>query len=171
MEITTKGRTNWLKTTIITLGSLCLVVLVVFLLNSGYKRIGPLPNFTDRNIAGATTITAQWLEIKSDPVMKPSSKTPLVILELEGDYAPDFDSQRLRYPDGTLGAPEMQLLDEQGNVFPLHLLMAHHRDRSGSNAMGGAGFGSSDLPGDRNYSKLRIRSDKPMKCSKIIWRR
>jgi len=66
------------------------------------------------------------LEIKPEPLLKPSSKTPLVILELESDYAPDFDSQRLRYPDGTLGAPDVQLVDEQGNIFPLHFLMVHH---------------------------------------------
>ena len=81
------------------------IVLVVALLL--YRRMGPLPTLTDRDIAGATAITSQWLEIKPDPVLKPSSKTPLVILELEGDYAPDFDSQRLRYPDGMLGAPEL----------------------------------------------------------------
>ena len=171
MERTTKGRTNRLKTSLITLGTVCLVVLVGLLLHSGYKRMGPLPNFTDRDIAGATTITSEWLEIKPDPALKASSKMSLVILELEGDYAPDFGSQKLRYPDGTLGVPDVQLIDEQGNVFPLHFLMVHHRDRSGSNAIGGAGFGASDLPGDRSYSKLRIRSDKTMKCSKIIWRR
>src|ERR1700716_3013225 len=92
------------------------IVLVVALLL--YRRMGPLPILTDRDIAGATAITSQWLEIKPDPVLKPSSKTPLVILELEGDYAPDFDSQRLRYPDGMLGAPDVQLVDEEGNIFP-----------------------------------------------------
>ena len=168
MERITNGRTNWLKTMLISLGAVCLVVAGVFLL---YRRMGPLPTLTDRDIAGATAVTSEWLEIKPDPLLKVSSKTPLVILELEGDYAPDFGSQKLRYPDGTLGVPEVQLIDDQGNVFPLHFLMAQHRDRSGSNAMGGAGFGGSDLPRDRSYSKLRIRSEKPVKCSKIIWRR
>jgi hypothetical protein len=167
MERITKGTTNWLITILITLGAVCLVSLVVFLL---YRRMGPLPTLTDRDIAGATEITSQWLEIKPDPVLKPSSQMPLVILELEGDYAPDFDSQSLRYPDGTLGAPDVHLVDEQGNIFPLHFLMVHHWDRSGSSALGGAGFGASDLPRDRGYGKVRIRSEKPMKCSKIIWR-
>jgi len=152
---------------LITLGAVCLLTLVAFLL---YRRMGPLPTLSDRDVAGATAITSQWLEIKPDPMLKPSSKTPLVILELESDYAPDFDSQRLRYPDGTLGAPDVQLVDEQGNIFPLHFLMVHHRNRSGSNALGGVGFGASDLPRGRSYGKMRIRSEKPMKCSKIIWR-
>ena len=168
MERITKGRSGWLKTILISLGAVCLVVVVFSRL---YRKMGPLPNLTDRDIAGATAITSAWLEIKADPALKVSSKTPLVILELEGDYAPEFGSQKLRYPDGTLGAPDLQLIDDQGNVFPLHFLMAHHRDRSGSNAMGGAGFGTSDLPRDRSYSKLRIRSEKPIKCYKIIWRR
>lgn len=169
MESTTNGKSSWPKTIVIILGAACFAVLVVVFFV--YPRMGPLPNFTDRDIAGATAITSEWLEIKPDPMLKVSSKTPFVILELEGDYAPDFAAQKLRYPDGTFAAPELQLIDEQGNVFPLHFLMVHHRDRTGSNAMGGAGFGSSDLPRDRSYVQLRIRSEKPMKVSKIIWRR
>jgi hypothetical protein len=168
MEGTTQGRTNWLKSILIALGAVCLIALVVFFL---YKRMGPLPTLTDRDIAGETAITSQWLEVKADPVLQPSSKAPLIILELEGNYTPDFDSQRLRYPDGTLGMPDVQLVDEQGNIFPLHFLMVHHLDRSGSSALGGAGFGATELPRDRSYGKVRIRSDKPMKCSRIIWRR
>lgn len=103
-------------------------------------------------------------------MLKPSGKTSLVILELEGDYTPDFQSQMLRFPGGDLGMPEVQLVDGQGNVFPLHFLMVHHRDRSGSPVIGGAGFGAPDLPTDRSYGEVRIRSDKPMKCSRVIWR-
>ena len=144
------------------------IVLVMALLL--YRRIGPLPTLTDRDIAGATAITPQWLEIGPAPALKPSGKQSLVILELEGEYTPDFQAQMLRFPDGSLGMPEVQLVDQQGHVFPLHFLMVHHRDRTGSNVMGGAGFGASDLPTDRSYGKVRVRSDKPMKCSKIIWR-
>jgi len=135
-----------------------------------YKRMGPLPTLTDRDIAGPTGITSQWLEITPAPELKPSGKTCLVILELEGDYTPDFQAQMLRFPDGSLGMPEVQLVDRQGNIFPLHFLMVHHRDRTGSSVMGGAGFGSPELPTDRSYGKVRVRSDKPIKCSKIIWR-
>jgi len=153
--------------TLLALGALCLVLFVVF---HFYRRMGPLPTLTDRDIAGSTAITSQWLEIKPTPLLKPSDKTSLVILELEGDYTPDFQSQMLRFPDGALGMPDVQLVDEQGNVFPLQFLMVHHRDRTGSNVMGGAGFGVPDLPAGRSYAKVRVRSDKPMKCSRVIWR-
>ena len=146
---------------------LCVVVAVSIPL---YRRMGPLPTLTDRDVAGSTAITSQWLEITPVPALKPSGKTSLVILELVGDYTPDFQAQMLRFPDGTMGMPEVQLVDQQGNVFPLHFLMVQHRDRTGSNVMGGAGFGAPDLPSDRSYVKVRVRSDKPMKCSKIIWR-
>ena len=154
--------------TLLAVGALFLVLVAVLLV---YRRMGPLPTLTDRDIADSTAITSQWLEIKPTPLLKPSGKTSLVILELEGDYTPDFQSQMLRFPDGALGMPDVQLVDEQGNVFPLHFLMVHHRDRTGSNVMGGAGFGTPDLPADRSYSEVRVRSDKPMKCSKVIWRR
>jgi hypothetical protein len=147
------------------------ILLVVFLVGLlFYRRMGPLPTLTDRDIAGATAITPQWLDIQPVPLLKPADKTSLVILELEGDYTPDFQAQMLRFPDGSLGMPEVQLVDGQGNIFPLHFLMVHHRDRTGSNVMGGAGFGSPDLPTDRSYNHIRVRSDKPIKCSKIIWR-
>lgn len=144
-----------------------IVVVVALLL---YRRMGPLPTLTDRDIAGATAITSQWSEIGPVPALKPSSKQSLVILEVEGDYTPDFQAQMLRFPDGSLGMPEVQLVDQQGQVFPLHFLVAQHRDRTGSSVMGGAGFGAPDLPKDRSYIKLRVRSDRPIKCSKIIWR-
>jgi hypothetical protein len=147
--------------------ALCLALLVGLLL---YKRMGPLPTLTDRDIAGSTAITSQWLEIKPAPPLKSSGKTSLVILELESDYTPDFQSQMLRFPDGTLGMPELQLVDDHGNAFPLHFLMVHHRNRSGSPVMGGAGFGAPDLPTDRSYAEVRVRSDRPMKCSRVIWR-
>ena len=147
--------------------ALCIVLVVALLL---YRRMGPLPTLTDRDIAGPTAITSQWLEIGPTPALKPLGKTSFVILELEGDYTPDFQAQMLRFPDGSLGMPEVQLVDQQGNAFPLHFLMVHHRDRTGSNVMGGAGFGTPVLPTDRSYGKVRVRSDKPMKCSKIIWR-
>ena len=135
-----------------------------------YRRMGPLPTLTDRDIAGATAITSQWVEIELNPALQTSGKKSLVILKLEGDYTPDFQAQMLRFPDGSLGMPEVQLVDQQENVFPLHFLMVHHRDRTGSNVMGGAGFGAPDLPSDRSYGKVRVRSDKPIKCLKIIWR-
>ena len=132
--------------------------------------MGPLPTLTDRDIAGPTAITSQWFEIGPVPALKPSGKQSLVILELEGNYTPDFQAHMLRFPDGSLGMPEVQLVDQQERVFPLHFLMVHHRDRTGSNVMGGVGFGVPDLPTDRSYGKVRVRSDKPIKCSKIIWR-
>ena len=156
-----------IKKTLLALGILLVVLFVALLL---YRRMGPLPTPTDRDIAGATEITSQWLDIKPAPVLKPSSKTSLLILELEGDYTPDFQAQMLRFPDGSLGMPEVQLVDEQGNAFPLRFLMVHHRDRTGSNVMSDAGFGSPELPTDRNYGKVRVRSDKPIKCTTIIWR-
>jgi len=147
--------------------ALCVVVVASLLL---YRRMGPLPTLTDRDVAGSTAITSQWREITPVPALKPSGKTSLLILELDGDYTPDLQAQMLRFPDGTLGMPDVQLVDQEGNVFPLNFLMVHHRDRTGSNVMGGAGFGAPDLPIDRSYGKVRVRSDKPMKCSKIIWR-
>ena len=147
--------------------ALCVILVAALLL---YRRMGPLLTLTDRDVAGSSAITSQWLEITPVPALKPSGKTSLVILELEGDYTPDFPAQELRFPDGTLGMPDVQLVDQQGNIFPLHFLMVHHRDRTGSDVMGGAGFGAPDLPTDRSYGKVRVRSDKPMKCSKIIWR-
>ena len=156
-----------IQKTLLALGALCLILFVAFLL---YRRMGPLPTLTDRDIAGRTAITPQWLEIKPTPLLQPSGKTSVVILELEGDYTPDFQSHMLRFPDGALGMPDVQLVDEQGNVFPLHFLMVHHRDRTGSSVMGGAGFGAPGLPADRRYAMVRVRSDMPMRCSKVIWR-
>ena len=147
--------------------ALFIVLVLAFLL---YRRMGPLPTPTDRDIAGSTAITSQWLEITPAPALKPSGKTSFVILELESQACNHLQAPMLRFPDGSLSMPEVQLVDQQGNVFPLHFLMVHHRDRTGSNVMGGAGFGAPDLPTDRSYVKVRVRSDKDMKCSKIIWR-
>jgi hypothetical protein len=52
------------------------------------------------------------------------------------------------FPDGSLGMPEVQLVDQQGHVFQLHFLMVHHRDRTGSNVMGGRAL--DPWPADRS---------------------
>jgi hypothetical protein len=101
------------KKAMMVLGAVLLLFVAIIL----YRRMGPLPTVTDRNIAGPTVVTSQWLEIKPNFVLTPVGKTPLVILELEGNYTPDLQNQKLRFPDGTLGTPEVQLVDGQGKVF------------------------------------------------------
>ena len=156
--------TNPVKKLLIALGVLCIIALIVLIL---YWRLAP--STSNRDIAGSIEITSQWLEIKPEPPLNSSKKIQLVLLELAGDYTPDFQSQGIRFSDGLSVVPEVQLVDENGKVFPLKLVMVNHRDRSGSSVMARVGFGAPDLPQDKDYRMVRIRSDKPIECSRIVW--
>src|SRR5258705_194650 len=86
------------------------------------------------------------------------------------DVAAPFELEHrawgVRLPDGSISTPEVQLVDEYGNTFNLDQPSmfsptSHFTQR---------GFSLRDLPQDRVYRAVRIRSDKPIQYSRIMWR-
>lgn len=118
-------------------------------------------------------VTESWTDIVPESPMNVSKQIQTVYLEIKGYKLDNHQaaSWEIKLPDGTVIKPELQLIDGSGNTFILehgsHLLR-QDVDLIGFSITANNG-GNTKIPDDRTYTKLRIRSDKPFRCSKIIW--
>lgn len=136
----------------------CLISSVIYDLHDVNRVIG-------ENVA----VSHEWLELTPPFPLRPWKQNQYITLDVEGakrSVNPDGSSgyeikdwSKIELLDGTLITPEIQLVDEYGESFSLRHSMDDYL---------GEGF-STSLPSDRVYRTVRIRSDKPMNCKKIIW--
>ena len=121
---------------------------------------------SDREVATGVNVSTDWLEITPRPPLKATKQVQHLIILVDG-YSRSLDDtrNRLPLPDGTLADPEVEVVDESGNVYQLHpsLLVSAGVGYTGHYAQ------RSSLPQNKSFIKIRIRSDKPFRASKIIW--
>lgn len=128
----------------------------------------------EREIAGSTMITSNWLDLSPKEPLKPSNSEQSIRLEVTEAYVPDKQRVGMRFPDGSLAVPEVQLVDVNGTVYQLDKSSlistnAPHEDPRNANGLGGIRFHKVGLPQNRIYRSVRIRSDRSFRCSKIMW--
>ncbi len=116
-------------------------------------------------IATDVLVSSEWTEITPSSSMKVNRQVQSVVFIIDG-YRHNVSDKiwQIKLPDGTVVKPEVQIFDEYGNLYDLHDSGRSNNDinfTSESNA---------EFSEDRNYTKIRIRSDKPFQVSKIIWR-
>jgi hypothetical protein len=142
------------------------VVLSIPLALSALFIFAMITSLSEREIAGAITSNSGWLEIKPEPPLKPSKQSQYLVLDVATPYELESKSWGVRLPDGSIVTPEVELVDEYGNTFNL--------DRpsmfSPTSHFTQRGFSTWNLPKDRVYRTVRIRSDKPIQYSRVIWR-
>lgn len=118
--------------------------------------------FLDREIMKDVTLTSEWLEITLEQSLKPEREVQMIALKLEDPYIADLEREGVSIPDGSLILPDVQLVDQYGNVFDLK-----YGGLRGRKIIYFSNF--NQLPKDRNYRTVRIRSEKPISCEKILW--
>jgi hypothetical protein len=123
-----------------------------------YRLFNP---YLDREIAGPTIISSEWLEIVPDQPLRTERQIQYLVLDVADPFEPVYESWSLRLKDGSLVQPKVQLIDESGTVYDLTSPALDEK---------GIGFRNSDLPQDRAYRTVLIRSDKPIHLSRIYWR-
>ena len=122
-----------------------------------------------QTIAENVQVTTEWTEITSEQLLEPTKqvqKVQLLIKNYKDDIQnPDYGNIMLS--DGTKVKPEIEIIDENGKVYKL---------KDGSRNGDSIGFsvdkkshGSYSFPKDVKYKTIRIRSDEPFQCEKIIW--
>jgi hypothetical protein len=129
-------------------------------------------------LSGAVTITGQWIELQPKTPLKADKTYQYVLLDLEPPFKDDWNSEGrgpdkgagILMPDGEAINPEIEVLDQNGNVFNL----IYH------GATGGPFLTSSEapkygypklaeFPRDRMYKTVRIRSRRPINVKAIYW--
>jgi len=145
----------------ILIGLGCLLVLVGgFVAYAMYKS-----KSVNQVVATDVLVSPEWTEITPGSSMKVNRQIQAVVLIID-DYRHNASDKiwQIKLPDGTVVKPEVQIFDEYGNVYDLHDSGRSNHDINFTPKS------SAEFPEDRNYTKIRIRSDKPFQISKVIWR-
>ena len=128
---------------------------------------------SQRDIAVSVSVAGDWTVIPIEPALRIERQVQEVRLVVEGARN-SAKTMKVILPDGSVFEPMIELEDQDG---------AWHRLGKGSIAVGGydeatdtfaakaVGFKLHDdeLPRTMKFKSMRIRSDNPFTCSKIIW--
>ncbi len=158
-----------MKKALLMLGSACLLgllVLGVVTVIGFFTRL--FHPYLDLQIKGSTTLSNEWQEIVPEKPLRPERVVQEVVIYVEKPVTKDRDSWDLVMPDGSRVTPEVQLIDDHENVYDL-LVPSAVRNPNSTEAFQ-RGFGKRDLPKDRIYPRIRIRSATPVRVLKIVWR-
>jgi hypothetical protein len=124
--------------------------------------------YQDREIMGSATISSSWLEIVPKEPLRAEQVVQQVVLYVRKPVKQARDSWELILPDGSQTIPEVELVDQDGRTY--YLTEPSAIASPGSDEAFQRGFGAWQLPKDKVYRLVRLRSDKPIPVSKIVWR-
>ena len=145
-------------------GLACLIPIFAFAIrfSPGIHRAIFNP-YLEQEVAGPVTITQEWKEITPPRALRAARQIEYVILNIAEPFEPNNKGDwGLRLPDGSVVIPQVQLVDQEGNIFDLKSVALDET---------GMGFSAeNNLPKDRVYRAVRIRANKSIKLSRIYWR-
>jgi hypothetical protein len=119
--------------------------------------------YLDQQLSGPVVVSTDWLEIKPKEPLKADRQIQYVLVNFAQPGTADVKSRGLRLADGTLVVPEVELVDDRGNSFGLKAVAF------GETVMGFSSDG--DLPKDRTYPSVRIKTNRSIALSSIHWKR
>jgi hypothetical protein len=120
----------------------------------------------DKEICGKVTLTDQWLEITFPEPIKPEREiTEIVIWFAEGtNYCDDSKGEGIRLADGSAVMPEVYLTNQDEKIYEFKKISG--LDKSGIALR----WSLTNLPKDKAYTKIHLKSSKPLECRQIVWR-
>lgn len=140
------------------------------------KSLLQLPMYVDREIAKDVSIGKDWIEFTPKSPMTIHREHQAVTLFLDrGEFSSDSQLRLVR-KDGTQISPEVQIADITGNWYLLkggsYTLGDGNDPETGERYVKSASFGAynPELPPNTEFRTIRIRSDNPFKCDKVVWR-
>ena len=128
-------------------------------------------------LSGPVTLTESWLEINPNPPLRPDKDWQEIGLELEQPFNEDFFSEGngphkgkgILLPDKDVINPDIEVIDQYGNVFPLVYAGAFVPGSGKGGTVRYARSYPAQFPTDRHYKTVRVRSPKPIKLKAIYW--
>ncbi len=130
-------------------------------------------------VYGELEVTEQWQEITLSKPLNSEGPLHYIVLELKDeDQWQFFDLKEIKNPQGQLVSIEVQLIDESGLAYELIPNLYNRGSAKFSpNFVNGLGGEKVPLPisgkADKNvnFVKLRIKTNHPFTCTKILWQR
>jgi hypothetical protein len=149
--------------------TICLIPVIVFGTIMSMNIYRSLFNpYLDRTISGEITITDAWVEISPHEPLRADREIQEVVLAVKQPVKVESGGWGLVLTDGSTADLEVQIIDEDGNIY--NLTSPTYTVSPGSKEPMSAGFGMRDLPKNKTYRTVRIRSSKPLVCARIYWR-
>ena len=127
--------------------------------------VGLVTSDSERSISGPLTLSSNWIEIIPAKPIRAAKQHQDIVLYVdpaEGLVKDNLHMERIQLASGALLKPEIQLFDQNGNEFTAAI------ENYAGNKNGLLGR-ISELPTERTYTKLRIRSDKAVRLSRVVW--
>lgn len=143
------------------------LAILVFLSFKGYRMLNP---YLDRELSGPVTVTSAWLELTPREPLRAERQVQYLYLHTVDPFVPDHSVWGIRFPDGSVVVPEVQLVDQYGNIHAPRASSFSLADRRRPDVISGIGFRVQDLPPERVFEKVRIKSARPINLSSIVWR-
>lgn len=143
-------------------GALVLLVLV------GGFIYGFATSDSEEIVSGPVSLSSQWTEFIPGKPLRPLKQSQEIVLDVdpsEGLIEDNLHLKRIQLSNGLLLRPQIQLVDSQGNVFDAEV----SRYPVPSLYKNGISGYVSSLPQDREFTKIRVRSDSPVRLSRIVW--
>ena len=122
--------------------------------------------YLDQELAGPTTTASQWLEIVPESPLRVERQRHLIALDLDKSIHTEQGGSLLVLPDGSIVRPQVELVGKDGKTYELNVPSLFLTNTGELLAY----FSGDDLPNDKTYIKVRIRSDRPVPCNRIFWR-
>ena len=126
-------------------------------------------------ISDSVSIGDQWVEFRPDTALKADKDVQLLLLDLALPFKDDFYGEGkgvnrgkgILTVEGDVVNPDIQIIDQYGNPF----VLVYSGSRGMLNSKGSPVYGlrEDELPRDREYTLIRMKSAKPIKCNAVYW--
>jgi hypothetical protein len=123
---------------------------------------------SEQIVSGPVSLSSQWTEFVPQKPLRPLKQSQEIVLDVdpsEGLVEDNLHLERIQLSNGSLLLPQIQLVDSQGKVFDAEV----SRYPVPSLYKNGISGYVSNLPRDREFTKVRVRSDSPVRLSRIVW--
>ena len=118
--------------------------------------------FSDIVLAENTSISSEWQEIDVTDRIMLKGDDRFVAVKLQEPFIGDFEKKGIQGPDGQIFHPEIIIVDSDGIEYALTY-------RGFLGRMKPIYGNLSQLPPDKVYRTMRIRSEIPFQASEITW--
>lgn len=141
------------------------MVLTAIVSGSIYRLFFP---YLDHDVTGQILISSEWTEIVPKKPFQVERQIQIIVLDLDKSVKLQENGWGLVLPDGSIVTPEVQVIDEEGNAYPLETPSAWFSPSTGVKYREFAS--EHELPKGKIFRAVRIRADKPVRCNRIFWR-
>lgn len=138
------------------------------------RRLLQLPRHVKREIAKDVNVSEIWVEFTPTKKMKISRRFQAVRLRIS-DARYNTETDQMFLSNGTDINPEVQILDVDGNRYPLNhrsFGAGKHDAETSTFTVGSVSYETRDpkLPSNGEFKTIRIRSENPFTCKTVVWR-